>query len=117
MQDDAAGRVWAAMAAQGWLWGWGDEDGLVPWTGDDGSDVVPLWTGAEHAAAECGDGGEPGEAPVFLDLEDLLAAVPDWLAAGVGAAGLQSVAGRFLQTVPLADLTERVLRVQVTGRP
>nr|WP_239522172.1 DUF2750 domain-containing protein [Geodermatophilus sabuli] len=105
------------MAAHGGLWGWGDDDGLVPWTGDDGHDLVPLWTGAEQAQTEAGDGGDPGEAPVFLDLEDLLAAVPDWLAAGVTAAGLQSVGGRFQQTVPLAELTERILSVQVTGRP
>ncbi|MGK5115264.1 hypothetical protein [Geodermatophilus sp. CPCC 205506] len=105
-------QVEEALAAQQGLWGWGDADGIVPWTGEDGADVVPLWTGAEQADAASRDGADPGERPVFLDLDALLDAVPEWLAAGVRAARLHPEGGPPL-TVPLVELTERVLRLQV----
>jgi hypothetical protein len=50
---------------------------------------------------------------VFLDVEALLDAIPEWVAAGVREAGLQSEGGRFTLTVPLTELTERLLRLQV----
>jgi hypothetical protein len=103
--------VWQALAAAGGLWGWGDADGIVPWTGDDGRDVVPLWTSAELAGAEAGAAAEAGEAPVFLDLDALLAEIPGWLAGGVDAAVLS--AGDGGRPVSLTDLTERILRLQV----
>ncbi|MGY1707073.1 hypothetical protein ACI79C_21105 [Geodermatophilus sp. SYSU D00697] len=103
--------VWAALAAAGGLWGWGDADGIVPWTGDDGRDVVPLWTSAELATAEAGAAADPGEAPVFLDLDTLLAEIPGWLAGGIVAAVVSAGSGG--PAVPLTELTERVLRLQV----
>ncbi|WNV77342.1 DUF2750 domain-containing protein [Geodermatophilus sp. DSM 44513] len=102
-----------ALAATGGLWAWGDEDGVAPWTDGEGRDVVPLWTDADQAEAESRDGAEPGERPLFLDVEALLEAIPEWVAAGVGEAGLDSRGGRFPATVPLAELTERLLRLQL----
>ncbi len=112
MTDSDPSAVWDELAASGGLWAWGDEDGVAPWT-DGGHDVLPLWTDADRAEAESLADAEPGEGPVFLDLDALLEAIPEWVAAGVGAAGLQSEGGRFLLTVPLAELTERLLRLQV----
>ncbi|SFK61326.1 DUF2750 domain-containing protein [Geodermatophilus ruber] len=117
MPDDPIAAMWAAARAQGGLWGWGDADGIVPWTDDSGRIVVPLWTDGRRAEAEAGAGADPGEAPVLLDLEDLLAEIPLWLAAGVSAAGLQSDGGRFLLTLSLPELTEALLRLQVNGGP
>ncbi len=105
--------VWEALAAAGGLWGWGDTDGIVPWTGEDGHDVVPLWTAADRAEEESMSDAEPGEGPVFLGVEALLEAIPEWVAAGVREAGLQSEGGRFTLTVPLTELTERLLHLQV----
>ncbi len=112
MTDPAPSGVWDDLAAAGGLWAWGDEDGVAPWTDGDGRDVLPLWTSAERAEAESQADAEPGEQPVFLDVEALLEAIPEWVAAGVGEAGLQSEGGRFLLTVPLAELTERLLHLQ-----
>ena len=113
MTDSDPTAVWHDLAATGGLWAWGDEDGVAPWTDGDGHDVIPLWTDADRAEMESLPDAEPGEGPVFLDVEALLEAVPEWAAAGVGEAGLQSEGGRFLLTVPLAELTERLLRLQV----
>lgn len=115
MTDPSA--VWDVLAGSGGMWAWGDEDGVAPWTAADGSDVVPLWTSAQRAGQESQAGAEPGEGPVFLDVEALLEAIPEWLAAGAGAAGLESEDGRFLRTVPLVDLTERLLRLHVDRQP
>ncbi|WP_158550809.1 DUF2750 domain-containing protein [Geodermatophilus sp. TF02-6] len=93
-------RLWRQVAAQRGLWGWGDADGVVPWSDDEGREAVPLWTSPEPAEAESRAGAEPGEAPVFLDLDTLLDAVGDWLAAGVTLATLRSEDGRRLP-VPL----------------
>ena len=112
MTDPDPSGVWDDLAAAGGLWAWGDEDGVAPWTDGDGREVLPLWTSAEHAELESRADAEPGEQPVFLDVEALLDAIPEWVAAGVGEAGLQSEGGRFLLTVPLAELTERLLRLQ-----
>ena len=112
MTDPDPSGVWADLAASGGLWAWGDEDGVAPWT-DGGHDVLPLWTAADRAEAESLADAEPGEGPVFLDVDALLEAIPEWVAAGVGAAGLESEGGRFLLTVPMAELTERLLRLQV----
>ena len=112
MTDPDPSAVWDELAASGGLWAWGDEDGVAPWT-DGGHDVLPLWTGADRAEAESLADAEPGEGPVFLDVDALLEAIPEWVAAGVEAAGLESEGGRFLLTVPLAELTERLLRLQV----
>jgi len=106
--------VWRALTADRGLWGWGDDDGIVPWTGEDGRDVVPLWASAEQAAAAAGAEGDPGEGPVFLDLDTLLAEIPGWLDAGISAAVLS--AGGDGHRVPLTELTERLLRLQVEGR-
>ncbi|MGY1643346.1 hypothetical protein ACI782_19750 [Geodermatophilus sp. SYSU D00703] len=103
--------VWRGLADAGGLWGWGDADGIVPWTGEDGRDVVPLWTTAELARAEVGSAADAEEAPVFLDLETLLDEIPDWLDGGVPAAVVS--AGDGARTVPLTELTERILRLQV----
>ena len=113
MTEPDQSAVWEDLAATGGLWAWGDEDGVAPWTDGQGHDVVPLWTGADLAEQESLPDAEPGEGPVFLDVETLLEAVPEWAAAGVGEAGLQSEGGRFLLTVPLTELTERLLRLQV----
>ena len=113
MTDPDLPAVWDDLAAAGGLWAWGDEDGVAPWTDGEGHDVVPLWTGADRAEVESLADAEPGEGPVFLDLEALLEAIPEWMAAGVGEAGLESEGGRFLLPVPLAELTERLLRLQV----
>ncbi|TFV52169.1 DUF2750 domain-containing protein [Geodermatophilus sp. DF01-2] len=110
---DPIDGVWDDLAAGGGLWAWGDDDGVVPWTDREGREVVPLWTGPEQAEAEVRADAEPGEAPVFLDVDALLEAIPEWMAAGVGEAGLQSEGGRLLLTLPLAELTERLLRLQV----
>ena len=112
MTDPDPSAVWADLAATGGLWAWGDEEGVAPWTDGEGRDVLPLWTAADRAEAESADGAEPGERPVFLDVEALLDAVPEWMAAGVGEAGLEAEGGRFLFTVPLTELTERLLRLQ-----
>ncbi len=112
MTDSDTTAVWDDLAVAGGLWAWGDEDGVAPWT-DGGHDVLPLWTAAVRAEAESLADAEPGEGPVFLDVEALLDAIPEWAAAGVGAAGLQSEGGRFTLTVPLVELTERLLRLQV----
>ena len=112
MTDPDPSTVWDELAASGGLWAWGDEDGVAPWT-DGGHDVLPLWTAADRAEAESLADAEPGEGPVFLDVDALLEAIPEWVAAGVGAAGLESEGGRFLLAVPLAELTERLLRLQV----
>ena len=112
MTDPDPSTVWDELASSGGLWAWGDEDGVAPWT-DGGHDVLPLWTAADRAEAESLADAEPGEGPVFLDVEALLEAIPEWVAAGVGAAGLESEGGRFLLTVPMAELTERLLRLQV----
>ena len=112
MTDPDPSGVWADLAASGGLWAWGDEDGVAPWTDGEGCDVLPLWTGAERAQEESRADAEPGEQPVFLDVEALLEAIPEWASAGVGEVGLQSEGGRFLLTVPLAELTERLLRLQ-----
>ncbi|MGY1638001.1 hypothetical protein ACI78V_15250 [Geodermatophilus sp. SYSU D00742] len=106
-------QVWQALTAARGLWGWGDDDGIVPWAGEDGRDVVPLWASAELAAAGAGTDGDPGEAPVFLDLDTLLAEIPGWLGAGIGTAVLSAGGDGF--PVPLTDLTERLLRLQVDG--
>jgi Protein of unknown function (DUF2750) len=103
--------VWQGLAAARGLWGWGDADGIVPWTGDDGRDVVPLWTSAELATAEVGAAADSEEAPVFLDLDTLLDEIPDWLDGGVTAAVLSAGDGGL--PVPLTELTERILRLQV----
>ncbi|MGY1623287.1 DUF2750 domain-containing protein [Geodermatophilus sp. SYSU D00965] len=103
--------VWQALAADGGLWGWGDADGIVPWAGEDGRDVVPLWTSAELATAEAAAAADPGEAPVFLDLDTLLEEIPGWLDGGVSAAVLN--AGDGGRPVPLTEFTEQVLRLQV----
>ena len=112
MTDPDPSGFWDDLAASGGLWAWGDEDGVAPWT-DGGHDVLPLWTAADRAEAESLADAEPGEGPVFLDVDALLEAIPEWVAAGVGAAGLESEGGRFLLTVPMAELTERLLRLQV----
>jgi hypothetical protein len=109
--DPDPSAVWDDLAASGGLWAWGDEDGVAPWT-DGGHDVLPLWTAADRAEAESLADAEPGEGPVFLDVDTLLEAIPEWVAAGVGAAGLEAEGGRFLLTVPMAELTERLLRLQ-----
>ena len=113
MTDPDPSGVWDDLAASGGLWAWGDEDGVAPWTDGEGRDVLPLWTAAERAEEESRADAEPAEQPVFLDVEALLDAIPDWAAAGVGAAGLQSEGGRFTLTVPLTELTERLLHLQV----
>ncbi|MFW3170690.1 hypothetical protein [Geodermatophilus sp. CPCC 206100] len=105
-------QVDAALAAQRGLWAWGEADDIVPWSGPDGRDVVPLWTSADDAAAGSAEGADPGEGPVFLDLDALLDAIPQWMAAGVPDARLHPGDGAPL-TVPLPELTERVLRRQV----
>ena len=110
---DASAAVWHELAVTGGLWAWGDEDGMAPWTDGEGHDAVPLWTSADRAEVESMGDAEPGEGPVFLDVEALLEAIPEWVAAGVGAAGLQAEGGRFVLTVPMAELTERLLRLQV----
>jgi hypothetical protein len=111
--DPDPSGFWDDLAASGGLWAWGDEDGVAPWTDGEGRDVLPLWTAAERAEEESRADAEPAEQPVFLDVEALLEAIPEWAAAGVGEVGLQSEGGRFLLTVPLAELTERLLRLQV----
>jgi len=105
--------AWEALAAAGGLWVWGDEDGVAPWTDGRGHDVVPLWTDPGRAEAESRDGADPGERPVFLDVDALLEAIPEWVAAGVAEAGLDPQGGRFPATVPLAELTERLLRLHL----
>jgi hypothetical protein len=107
--DSDPSAVWGELAATGGLWAWGDEDGVAPWTDGEGHDVVPLWTAADRADQESLADAEPGEGPVFLSVEAMLEAIPEWMAAGVGEAGLESEGGRFLLTVPLAELTERLL--------
>ncbi|MGY1712160.1 DUF2750 domain-containing protein [Geodermatophilus sp. SYSU D00758] len=114
--DAGTAAVWDRLGADGGLWAWGDADGVVPWTRDDGTDLVPLWTSADDAEAECRADAEPGERPVFLAVDELLAEVPDWVAAGVAAAVLQPADGRAAGTVALDELTERLLRTQVDGR-
>ena len=113
MTDPDPSGVWADLAAADGLWVWGDEDGVAPWTDGGGHEVVPLWTAQEQAEAESLADAEPGEGPVFLDVDALLDAIPEWVAAGVGEAGLQAEGGRFALTVPLTELTERLLRLQV----
>ena len=113
MTDPDTTAVWDDLAAGGGLWAWGDEDGVAPWTDGNGHDVVPLWTAADRAEEESMSDAEPGEGPVFLGVEALLEAIPEWVAAGVREAGLQSEGGRFTLTVPLTELTERLLRLQV----
>ena len=83
MTDPDTTAVWHDLAAAGGLWAWGDEDGVAPWTDGEGHDVVPLWTGGDRAEVESLADAEPGEGPVFLDLEALLEAIPEWMAAGV----------------------------------
>ncbi|MBB3082092.1 DUF2750 domain-containing protein [Geodermatophilus sabuli] len=107
-------QVWRALTADRGLWGWGDDDGIVPWTGEDGRDVVPLWASAEQATAGAGVDGDPGEGPLFLDLDTLLAEIPGWMDAGITTAVLS--AGGDGLPVPLTELTERLLRLQVDGR-
>ena len=114
-EDAAPEQGWAALAAARGLWGWGDADGLTPWTDAEGRAVVPLWTTAERAAAESREGAEPGEEPLFLDLDALLAEIPDWLTNGVAEAGLDPDGGRFVLTVPLADLSRGPSGLPKTG--
>ena len=113
MTDPDPSSVWDDLATSGGLWAWGDQDGVAPWTDGEGRNVIPLWTAADRAELESLADAEPGEGPVFLDVEALLEAVPEWAAAGIGEAGLQSEGGRFRLTVPLAELTERLLQLQL----
>jgi hypothetical protein len=104
-------NIWeAAREAQG-LWAWGSDQGFVPWTDSLGHDVMPLWTSAAQATSENQDDGDPDERPVFLSIDDLLERIPSWQQAGVDETGLQSEnGGRFLLTIPLSELADRLSR-------
>lgn len=45
MPEQVWSAVWEALATQRGLWGWGDADSLVPWTDDQGREVVPAVVG------------------------------------------------------------------------
>ncbi|MGY1691820.1 hypothetical protein [Geodermatophilus sp. SYSU D01105] len=48
---------------------------------------------------------------MFLDLDSLLAEIPGWLDGGIVAAVVSAGSGG--SAVPLTELTERILRLQV----
>ena len=95
------------------MWAWGNDDGFTPWTDSLGHDVVPLWVSAEQATAENRDEGDPDERPLFLSIEHLLQRIPAWQQAGIQETGLQSEnGGRFLLTIPLAELADHLRHVR-----
>jgi len=111
-------RIWEAARESQGLWAWGSDDGLTPWTDRLGHDLVPLWISAEQAAAENRAESDPDERPVFLTIDYLLQRIPAWQAAGIEETGRQSKnGGRFLQTIPLAELADRLSRIRVTNGP
>jgi hypothetical protein len=93
------------MVVAGGAWGWGTDEGLIPWTDRHGRDVVALWATAEDAEAECGpDRDEPDERPVFLSFDEIWARVPRFRAAGVEHVAVQPTGGRFLLFLELEEL-------------
>ena len=111
-------QIWEAVRESQALWAWGDDRGWTPWTDSLGHDVVPLWISADQATEENQDDSEPGERPLFFSLDYVLVRIPAWREAGIAETGLQSEdGGRFLLTIPLEELADRLSRLRVKDAP
>lgn len=72
------------------LWGWGTEEGLIPWGDRSGSTTIALWQSESRAREENeGPDAEPDEVPVRFTVTELQAKVPTWTRKGVRRYGLE----------------------------
>ncbi len=111
-------QMWEAVRQSQGLWAWGDDQGWTPWTDRLGHDVVPLWTSADQAAEQNQDDSEPGERPLFFSIDYVLERIPAWREAGIAETGLKSEdGGRFLLTIPLEELADRLIHLRAGGAP
>ncbi len=111
-------HIWEAVRESQGLWAWGDDQGWTPWTDSLGHDLVPLWISADQATEENQDDSEPGERPLFFSIDYVLERIPAWQEAGIAETGLQSEdGGRFLLTIPLEELADRLSRLRVEDAP
>lgn len=108
-------KIWEDFARIKGFWVWMDDQGIIPWTDSAGHDVLAIWNSPEQAEAESvndADADSAHERPKFYAIPDALMRMDSWQAAGVKEAGIQSEGGRFLLTIPLAELEARLLEMQ-----
>lgn len=96
------------------LWGWGTNEGVVPWEDSDGVTMIALWQ-SEARALEENDHDRSGsdEGPIKYTVAELQKRIPSWTRAGCRRYGLEPRRGKILYSLTTKEFKEFI----TSGRP
>ena len=99
------------------LWGWGTEDGLIPWEDRHGRTMLVFWQSEARAIEEnVDDEAEPGEKPLPFPISTLLEKLGAWAEKGVAVFGLEPRRGRILYSVTPDEFRNLLLGGSAAGK-
>ena len=82
------------------LWGWGTDEGLIPWGDRSGGMMVALWQSESRAREENeGPDASPDEVPIQFTVTELQAKIPAWTREGVRRYGLEPLGQDILYSL------------------
>jgi hypothetical protein len=93
-----------ALQSEKRLWGWGTDDGLIPWEDRHGNTMLVFWKSEARAIEENGeDDSEPSEKALPYSVATLLDRLGPWEDAGVSVIGLEARDGKILYSLTPAE--------------